>query len=78
MELLDHLGGPCGSLLVLMSGKIGDDVHDRDSITKACVIFRFQVSVVGSWNGLVVRRYAPNGVVMGSSLSPARLVWAST
>ena len=31
VELLDHLGSLRGSLLVLMSGKVGDDVCNRDN-----------------------------------------------
>ena len=41
VELLDHIGGPCGNLSALVSGKIEDNVRDRDSIMRTCVIFGF-------------------------------------
>ena len=33
VELLDPLVGPCGSLSTLVSGKIGDNVRNRDIIS---------------------------------------------
>ena len=39
MKLLDHLGGPCGSLTMPVFSKVGEDVCDRDSMLGTGVIF---------------------------------------